>query len=285
MGNSFGNLFSSRLDNDFSNIEYIERGAFGDVYKAKHRRDGKLYAIKRIYVQEADSEIEIEVKHLAMLNHKNVIRYHSCWVESLTSLDKPGTTAPNEENKSLFIQMELCATLTLQTVIEEAELSLSLKWAMYKQLIDGLNYIHKNNVVHGDLKADNIFISGGILKIGDFGLSKYKNTDGEKEDIFSLGVMVFDIFTGPRVSERTKCLKILGGISESESESESENESERIIEKLKLGYSQRRLLEKLLHKNPQERPTTAALLNMKDRCGIYIWEKKDGFIEGIANCQ
>lgn len=273
-----GNLFSSRLDNDYTVIASIGSGAFGDVWKAKHKRDGEIYAIKRIPVPKAGSEIEIEVRTLAKLKHRNVVRYHSCWVESLTSLDEPGTTTT--PLKYLFIQMELCATLTLQKVIEEPNLSIRMKWELYKQLIDGLNYIHFNNVVHGDLKADNVFMTNGTLKIGDFGLSKDKNTDGEQQkDIYSLGVMVFDLFTGPiGLVKRTKCLKNLGGIIA------SGPESEKIIKELNLELSQIRLLGKLLHKNPQERPTTVMLLDMKDSCGIFIWEKKDSFITGIANC-
>lgn len=47
---------------------------------------------------------------------------------------------------------------------------------IFNQLVDALKYIHRQNIVHLDIKPGNIFLSEGNIKIGDFGLSKFKSS-------------------------------------------------------------------------------------------------------------
>lgn len=67
----------ARFSTDFKEIEFISVGGFGQVFKAKHRIDGKTYVIKR--VKYNSKKAEREVKALAKLDHVNIVHYNGCW--------------------------------------------------------------------------------------------------------------------------------------------------------------------------------------------------------------
>ena len=90
---SFENLpQTSRYKHDFDEIGRIGEGGFGKVYKARHRLDGNIYAIKKIKLQkdmnsEENKKIRREITYLSGLNHKNIVRYFQTWVERETDLN------------------------------------------------------------------------------------------------------------------------------------------------------------------------------------------------------
>ncbi|XP_050314345.1 eukaryotic translation initiation factor 2-alpha kinase [Anthonomus grandis grandis] len=76
--------FNSRFENDFSLINCLGRGGFGVVFQVRQKLDDGDYAIKRITLPNEESSrdrVMREVKALAKLDHKNIIRYCCCWVE------------------------------------------------------------------------------------------------------------------------------------------------------------------------------------------------------------
>jgi len=99
-----------RLEKNFEAIEKIGQGGFGCVFKARHKIDGWYYAIKMIELKVPlsknlmEHKVIKEVKTMMKLNHKNVVRYTTCWfqlqigkIESLLELS--GTVS--ESNKIL----------------------------------------------------------------------------------------------------------------------------------------------------------------------------------------
>ena len=80
---------SNVLSNTFSNIEKIDKGGFGILYKAKHILDLKNYAIKKICLIKENDDVFCrniynklkEVRCLSNLNHPNIIRYNTSWIE------------------------------------------------------------------------------------------------------------------------------------------------------------------------------------------------------------
>ena len=71
---------NSRYANDFEQIEEIGRGGFGIVYKARHRLDGNIYAIKKIKLSdklnsEENKRIRREITYLSSLNNQYIVRY------------------------------------------------------------------------------------------------------------------------------------------------------------------------------------------------------------------
>lgn len=109
----------ARFGTDFEEIEFISVGGFGQVFKAKHRIDGKTYVIKR--VKYNSKKAEREVKALAELDHVNIVHYNGCWDGldydpeiSAYDPESPDFDPENKKNslrsktKCLFIQMEFC---------------------------------------------------------------------------------------------------------------------------------------------------------------------------------
>lgn len=75
----------SRLENEFEFIQFLGRGAYGDVLKVRNILDNRQYAIKRIPLtarsKQLYKKIRREVELLSRLNHENVVRYYNSWIE------------------------------------------------------------------------------------------------------------------------------------------------------------------------------------------------------------
>jgi eukaryotic translation initiation factor 2-alpha kinase 4 len=76
----------SRLDTEFEMMNYIGKGAFGDVLKVRNILDNRQYAIKRIPLSSMNKQLfkkmTREVELLSRLNHENVVRYYNSWLET-----------------------------------------------------------------------------------------------------------------------------------------------------------------------------------------------------------
>lgn len=185
------NKYINKYRNNYNQINLLGEGAFGSVFKVFHLFEKKLYALKKIFITEdlvSDNfDIFKEVQLYSELNHTNIVRYYSSWVdidvESILEFNKgldPDESEPIQKLcPILFIQMELC-TMTLKeymlTIMNDSTIKIRINY--FKQIIDGVIYLHSNNIIHRDLKPDNIFMIGecdnSILKLGDFGLcTKY----------------------------------------------------------------------------------------------------------------
>ncbi|KAI4686235.1 hypothetical protein J4E81_008586 [Alternaria sp. BMP 2799] len=101
----YPHLQTDRYIREFSELEIVGKGGYGKVFKAKHKLDGSLYAVKRIPVspsrvariqehgpEELESMLE-EVRSLARFDHNNIVRYHNAWLE-FTTIPADPVTAP-----------------------------------------------------------------------------------------------------------------------------------------------------------------------------------------------
>ncbi|KAI7883140.1 kinase-like protein [Lichtheimia hyalospora FSU 10163] len=76
---------NSRYQNDFVEIGMLGRGGFASVWRARNKLDGIEYAIKKIRLARRNPTIFREIKHLARLEHRNIVRYYSSWLQVTSS--------------------------------------------------------------------------------------------------------------------------------------------------------------------------------------------------------
>ncbi|XP_063232745.1 wee1-like protein kinase [Bacillus rossius redtenbacheri] len=207
----------SRYHQEFLELGLIGRGSFCSVYKCLNRLDGCLYAIKKsirpltgsINEKRALNEV---YAHAVMGRHQNVVCYFSAWAE----------------DNHMYIQNEFCNGGSLAEVIKDTRFTEAELHVLLHQLAEGVNYIHSKELVHLDIKPENVFICQEtqtdekeaapaaervVYKIGDLGnvtsLNNPQVEEGDcryltreilqedyshltKADVFSLGLTIYE---------------------------------------------------------------------------------------------
>ena len=189
---------------DFRNP--IGKGAFGTVYKAIEKKNGKVYAIKR-FSNNNLNEDEINIM-LNMNECENSIKYYGFFIE---------------ENL-IYLIMELC-DCSLAQMIKEKKLNIKEIKEILEQLNNVFKILYKNSIIHRDIKPENILIkklenNKCLYKLTDYGLSKelsqshkattYAGTeyytapeiknnldiDKSKVDLWSIGILIHKLYFG-----------------------------------------------------------------------------------------
>jgi len=192
--------------------EKIGEGAHACVFRGLNRLDSKQYALKRLIMHSDEQEALalVEVRKMAKVEHYNVVKFFFTWIEEGNSnLNQNNDEWSNVSDPSIyhiFIQMELCTTSLLEFVAERykcrgnpkysytGEIPIKTHWIDYTSpdvvlrmnklfhgIVQGLNYIHSRNEVHGDLHAGNVLLcytsstNEVTPKIADFGVTTYLN--------------------------------------------------------------------------------------------------------------
>ncbi|XP_064411942.1 interferon-induced, double-stranded RNA-activated protein kinase isoform X2 [Latimeria chalumnae] len=215
---------TTRFELDFEDITELDEGGYGRVFKARKKLESKYYAVKKVKFHE---DAKREVTALAELEHLNIVRYYSSWTDKSFECDTQksntncsSSSSGEDTSQYLYIQMELCEKGTLADWLEKPAKDKLVPLRLFYQTAKGVEYIHSKNLIHRDLKPQNIFLADEkTVKIGDFGLVttniidekpscrtenrgtktymsleqlQNKQEYDHKVDIFSLGLILFE---------------------------------------------------------------------------------------------
>jgi hypothetical protein len=143
--------------------EILGQGAFGIVYLGLNIDTGELMAVKQMATDEVSrrelSSLENEINLVRNLKHSNIVRYIG------TELTP----------SSLSIFLEYVPGGSLKTLIDKfGSLEESVAKSYTRQLLLGLEYLHRNGIAHRDIKGANCLVGNdGVIKLADFGNSKH----------------------------------------------------------------------------------------------------------------
>lgn len=179
--------------------KFIAKGGFGSVYSYLHPIDGKEYAVKRIRIRSPQEQLTAfrEIQLLSCLFHPRIIRYHTSWLEeeqdnensrihsesSSSSVSLSMETSRSDSDRSpqwlgnyvhyvLCCQMEYCSSTLSEYLEFRQDHDRNREIQMQKEIMEGVDYLHFQNIIHGDLTPKNILLTyNGQIKLSDFGLS------------------------------------------------------------------------------------------------------------------
>ena len=192
-----------------------------------------------------------------------ILQFHQVTrpISILTFLDDSDDNEYSEDDydKFILIQMELCKC-NLYDYLEENEISIDEKIDLCKNILNGLQYIHNNKIIHRDLKLQNIFISfDNKIKIGDFGLAT-KIYDMDYKDVGTYGYIAPEILNGLEYDYRVDLYSL--GIIFINIFYKFNTEMEKIsfIKEIKGDNEINKIISKLLEIDPDNRISTNEIL-------------------------
>ncbi|MFR7643559.1 Stk1 family PASTA domain-containing Ser/Thr kinase [Eubacterium sp.] len=198
------------INNRYEIIGRVGAGGMSDVYKAKDHKLNRNVAIKVLkkeYSKDKNfvSKFRVEAQSAASLIHPNIVNVYDV----------------GEDNGLYYIVMELIEGITLKSYIQKkGRLSARETISIAIQIANGIECAHNNQIVHRDIKPQNIMISReGKVKVTDFGIARAASSNtingnamgsvhyispeqaggkyvDEKSDIYSLGITMFEMITG-----------------------------------------------------------------------------------------
>jgi serine/threonine protein kinase len=196
-------------------VQEIGKGSMGVVYKAHDPNLDMMIALKILRQDRVESESFVrrfiaEARVLGRLDHMNIVRVYNV----------------DEDHGTAYIAMELIEGEALSDLMQRKRFSPEEIIQIGITISNTLGYAHRKKVVHRDIKPSNILIkSDGVLKITDFGIAHIqdesaaeKTQAGEilgtpsymspeqvrgqqidgRSDIFSLGIIFYELCTGAR---------------------------------------------------------------------------------------
>ncbi|KAK2833153.1 hypothetical protein Q5P01_017042 [Channa striata] len=169
--------WGKRCVDKFDIIGIIGEGTYGQVYKAKDKDTGELVALKKVRLDNEKEGFPItairEIKILRQLKHRSVVNMKEIVTDKQDALDF-------KKDKGAFYLVFEYMDHDLMGLLESGLVQFSHEHirSFMRQLMEGLDYCHKNNFLHRDIKCSNILLNNrGQIKLADFGLARLYNSE------------------------------------------------------------------------------------------------------------
>ena len=250
-------------------IRLLNSGSASTAFLGRRKKDGKEFVLKHIMIKGKESQRYAfnEVTVLSSLVHPHILKYCDNFFET-------------RDAKSFWIVTEYCERGDLAQYIDgvrsrRKRLSEKRVLEIFSQVCSALHYVHHHKVIHRDIKASNIFIArDGTIKLGDFGIScrvrEHEMHDTQvgspiiaspevfeskeydyKTDIWSLGCVLYQLVTRELPFQGDNIFELKIAVTKGK------------YKPIPPMYSTdlRKLIAKMLSKDPSKRPTIDEILN------------------------